>query len=148
MDSVPQPQQLLSLAVEPTFLGSLAEHTRTTDDPAFVSLRNRAGSIDGTYRMVNVSGFRVLERTSPAGKQLVIPPGSGLRHLLLQDVHSAGHFGFKRTLQLLQQRVFWPKMAASVHAFVRACEVCAKNKDRTQAPVGLLHPLEVPTARF
>ena len=102
VDRAPQGPKLLSLAVEPTFLGSLAEHTRTTDDPAFVSLRNRAGGIDGTYRMVNVSGFRVVERTSLAGKQLVVPPGGGLRQLLLQDVHSAGHFGFKRTLSLLQ----------------------------------------------
>ena len=39
-------------------------------------------------------------------------------------------------------------MAPSVVWFVRQCEVCAKNKNHTHAPPGLLQPLEVHEARF
>ena len=39
-------------------------------------------------------------------------------------------------------------MGPDVSSFVRKCEVCAKNKDRTQAPPGFLHPLEVPVTCF
>ena len=88
----------MSLTVEPTFLGSVAEHTRTTTDVGMRALLERAGSIDGTYRFVSLAGHRVLERSGPHGRQLVVPPKGGLRELLLQDVHASGHFGMKRTL--------------------------------------------------
>ena len=39
-------------------------------------------------------------------------------------------------------------MARDVTAFLRRCEICAKNKDSTRAPPGLLNPLEVPDGRF
>ena len=39
-------------------------------------------------------------------------------------------------------------MARDVAAFTRRCEICAKNKDSTRAPPGLLHPLEIPDGRF
>ena len=100
-DSVPQKHRLMSLTVEPTFLGSVAAHTRTTTDVAMRGLVARAGSVDGTFRFVQVAGHRVLERMGPHGKQIVIPPEGGLRELVLQEVHAAGHFGVKRTLQLL-----------------------------------------------
>ncbi len=112
------------------------------------ALCEKAGGIDGMFRWVNRSGHRVLERTSPAGKQLVVPPEGGLRRLLLEEIHAAGHFGSKRTQALLAQRVFWPNMASDVTQYVRECEVCAKQKDSTQLPGGLLEPLEIPTSRF
>ena len=73
----------MSLSVEPTFLGSVSQHTRTTTDVAMRGLIARAGSVDGTFRFVSISGHRVLERVGPHGKQLVVPPEGGLRELLM-----------------------------------------------------------------
>ena len=71
-----------------------------------------------------VLGHRVLQRSAPSGKQLVIPPEGGLRQLLMDNVHSPNHFGVKHTLALLQSHVFWPCMGNDVAAFVRGCEFC------------------------
>ena len=78
-DKVPQVERLATLTVEPTFLGALERHTRATCDPDMEVLKTRAGTVDGTYRYVHVSGHRVLERSGPHGKQLVVPPEGGLR---------------------------------------------------------------------
>ena len=59
-DRVPQSEHIMSLTVEPTFLGSLANHTRDTADTVFVGLKSRAGSIDGTFRFVIVGGHTFL----------------------------------------------------------------------------------------
>lgn len=32
--------------------------------------------------------------------------------------------------------------------FIRGCAICQKSKDSTQAPAGLLHPVEIPAGRF
>ena len=36
-----------------------------------------------------------------------------------------GHMGIERTLALLQERFFWPKMAIDVREHIRTCERCA-----------------------
>ena len=101
-DRVPQTEHIMLLTVEPTFLGSLANHIRDTTDPVIVGLKSRAGSIDGGFRFVVVGGHAILQRSSPAGNQLVILPEGGLWELLMHEVHSTGHFGLKQTLLLLQ----------------------------------------------
>ncbi len=104
----------------------------------FVALRERAEGIDGSFRWVVHAGHRVLERVGPHGSQLVVPPGGGLRQLLIEDVHAAGHLGVARMTALLYSRVYWPSLRADISKYVRQCEVCQKNKDRTQATPGLL----------
>ena len=39
-----------------------------------------------------------------------------------------GHLGMQRTLGLLQERFFWPKMAADVHIPVHTCDRCLRFK--------------------
>ena len=39
-----------------------------------------------------------------------------------------GHLGMERTLRLLQERFFWPKMAEDVHTHICTCERCLRFK--------------------
>ena len=68
--------------------------------------------------------------------------------MLLDDVHGASHLGARRTIALLTSRVWWPTLVSDVRRHVSSCEICQAAKDRTSRAPGLLHPVEVPRARF
>ena len=57
-----------------------------------------------------------------------------------------GHLGMERTLGLLQERFFWPKMAEDVHTHIRTCERCLKFKhpqERAEMqPISVSYPME------
>ena len=57
---------------------------------------------------------------------LVIPPGGGLRQLLLLEMHCAlgGHLCAHKTSQSLLQCVWWPGLSCDVATFVRGCGIC------------------------
>ena len=61
-----------------------------------MQLRERTEGNDPAFRWVVRAGHRVMERVGPHGTQLVVPPGGGLRQLLLDEVHGAGHMGVAR----------------------------------------------------
>ena len=46
--------------------------------------------------------------------------------LACHDDH--GHLGVERTLGLLQERFFWPKMAADIQTHIHTCERCLRFK--------------------
>ena len=59
----------------------------------------------------------------------IIPPS--LRPQLLQQTHdtpSAGHQGFDKTLQRLQQEAYWVGMAHDVELYRRECVKCQHMK--------------------
>uniref|UniRef100_A0A8C6M0L4 Gypsy retrotransposon integrase-like protein 1 n=1 Tax=Nothobranchius furzeri TaxID=105023 RepID=A0A8C6M0L4_NOTFU len=57
----------------------------------------------------------------------------------------SGHAGFSRTLTFLQRALWWPHMAKDVKEYTSACDICAHSKTPSQAPVGVLRPLPVPS---
>jgi hypothetical protein len=78
--------------------------------------------------------------------KLCIPYGS-IRLLLLQEAHRGGlmgHFGVKKTEDVLIARFFWPRMRRDVERFVARCTTCQKAKSRLN-PHGLYMPLHVPS---
>jgi hypothetical protein len=78
--------------------------------------------------------------------KLCIPDGS-VRMLLLQEAHGGGlmgHFGVKKTEDVLASHFFWPKMRRDVERFVARCTTCQKAKSRLN-PHGLYMPLPVPS---
>ena len=78
--------------------------------------------------------------------RLCIPVGS-VRLLLLQEAHGGGlmgHFGAKKTEDVLATHFFWPKMRRDVERFVARCTTCQKAKSRLN-PHGLYMPLPVPS---
>jgi len=54
-----------------------------------------------------------------------------------------GHFGVKRTLDILDKHFFWPKMKHDVEKICNRCITCKKAKSKV-LPHGLYTPLPVP----
>jgi hypothetical protein len=69
-------------------------------------------------------------------------PASSIRLLLLQEAHGGGlmgHFGAKKTEDVLAGHFFWPKMRRDVEQFVACYTTCQKAKSRLN-PHGLYMP--------
>lgn len=96
--------------------------------------------VQGAYdRYYQQDGFLFREN------KLCIPQGS-TRNLLVHEAHSGGlmgHFGIAKTLAVLQEHFYWPKMKRDVAKVCNRCIVCKKAKSRVQ-PHGLYTPLPIP----
>ncbi|GBG89958.1 hypothetical protein CBR_g50048 [Chara braunii] len=85
-----------------------------------------------------VNGLLFLDKAG--NKRLCVPNSESLRSLFLGECHDAtDHFGYKKTAANLLQRFWWPTMI-----YVETCQVCQRDKPRTQAPLGLLKALPIP----
>ncbi|XP_028785068.1 uncharacterized protein LOC114740980 [Neltuma alba] len=74
-------------------------------------------------------------------------PQCSLRELLVREAHGGGlmgHFGVKKTLDVLHEHFFWPKMKRDVERICAKCITCKKAKSRV-LPHGLYTPLPVPS---
>jgi hypothetical protein len=74
-------------------------------------------------------------------------PASSVRLLFLQEAHGGGlmgHFGVKKTENVLAAHLFWPKMRRDVERYVSWCTTCNKAKSRLNL-YGLYMPLPVPS---
>lgn len=63
------------------------------------------------------------------GAKLCIPKSS-FRELLIRETHGgglAGHFGINKTLDMLKQHFYWPKMVGDVQAVVARCVALVKG---------------------
>ncbi|KAJ4728107.1 Retrotransposon protein, putative, Ty3-gypsy subclass [Melia azedarach] len=81
------------------------------------------------------------------GNRLYIPKWGNLRHELMKECHDskwAGHPGIHRTMALLEDAYYWPRMRDDVEAYVKTCLVCQQDKVEQKQPAGLLQPLPVP----
>jgi len=74
-------------------------------------------------------------------------PDCSVRILLVQEAHAGGlmgHFGAKKTEQVLVDHFFWPKMRRDVERHVLHCETCHKAMSCLN-PHGLYTPLPIPS---
>ncbi|GBG87997.1 hypothetical protein CBR_g46368 [Chara braunii] len=93
------------------------------------------------FKLVNDLLF--LEKAG--NKHLCVPNRESLRSLFLGECHNAtGHFGYKKTTTNLLQQFWWPTMMRDAKLYVETCQICQRDKPRTQAPLGLLKPLPIP----
>lgn len=70
-----------------------------------------------------------------------------LRPRLLDQVHSSpssGHPGITATIQLLQNRFWWPTLLSDTIKHVQNCTNCHTSKSLRKLPAGLLNPLPIP----
>jgi hypothetical protein len=77
--------------------------------------------------------------------RMCIPLGS-LRELLVREAHGgglSGHFGEKKTYELLKEHFFWPNILWDVHKVIERCAICKKAKGKENA-YGLYMPLPIP----
>jgi hypothetical protein len=73
---------------------------------------------------------------------------SAMIHSLLFSYHDnpliGGHFAFRRTLEKIKQKFWWPDMKTSIINHLKSCLVCqAYNISRSKRP-GFLHPIASP----
>uniref|UniRef100_A0A2N9JAA8 Reverse transcriptase n=1 Tax=Fagus sylvatica TaxID=28930 RepID=A0A2N9JAA8_FAGSY len=74
-------------------------------------------------------------------------PSCSMRELLVREAHGGGlmgHFGVKKTLDILHEHFFWPKMKKDVNRICGRCITCRKAKSKV-LPHGLYTPLPVPS---
>uniref|UniRef100_A0A803JS76 Gypsy retrotransposon integrase-like protein 1 n=1 Tax=Xenopus tropicalis TaxID=8364 RepID=A0A803JS76_XENTR len=78
--------------------------------------------------------------------KIFIPESLRLETLrMVHDHPLAGHMGVSKTLDLARRFFHWPRMAKDCKTYVSSCETCARSKDSRTKPLGLLHPLPIPS---
>ncbi|GBG66158.1 hypothetical protein CBR_g57040 [Chara braunii] len=115
------------------------------EDPVMMDIMRKLQAKDKATKseFVMVDGLPFLDKAGC--KRLVVPSSESLRSLFLGECHDAtGHFGYKKTSANLVQRFWWPGMLDDAKKYVETCQVCQRDKPRTQAPLGLLKPLPIP----
>ena len=60
------------------------------------------------------------------------------------DSKTAGHPGYKKTLELIRRHHSWPGLPSDLKRYIANCVTCARAKSRRHKPYGLLQPLPVP----
>ena len=78
--------------------------------------------------------------------KLYVPEGN-IRLDVLKACHDsrlAGHFGQRKTLELLTRSFWWPAMESSVKNYCETCNICLGSKSSRHQPYGLLMPLQTP----
>lgn len=86
-------------------------------------------------------------------EQLILP--EKLRETIKIALHNdSGHLGFERTLQMIRQRFYWPRMFQEIKAWCEQCERCCLRKTPTanvRAPLVSIHtsaPMELVCVDF
>ncbi|GBG90119.1 hypothetical protein CBR_g50212 [Chara braunii] len=115
------------------------------EDPVTMDIIHKLHAKDKATEseFVMVDGLLYLDKAGI--KRLVVPSSEPLRSLFLGECHDAtGHFGYKKTSVNLVQRFWWPGMFDDAKKYVETCQICQRDKPRSQAPLGLLKPLPIP----
>ena len=89
-------------------------------------------------------------------KYVWVPNNAEVRTKLISESHEtplAGHFGIKKTMERLRERVRWAGMRKEVQDFVRTCDVCQRAGDKLSDNVNVhiiiaRHPWEIVTIDF
>ncbi|GBG63836.1 hypothetical protein CBR_g39621 [Chara braunii] len=130
----------VSEEVTQSLVGAYQEDPVTMDIMRKLQAKDKATESE----FVMVDGLLYLDKAGI--KRLVVPSSERLRSLFLGECHDAtGHFGYKKTIANLVQRFWWPGMLDDAKKYVDTCQVCQRDKPQTQAPLGLLKPLPIPT---
>lgn len=81
------------------------------------------------------------------GNRLFVPAWGTLRREILRECHDtpyAGHSRTHRTLAMVQEHFYLPRVREDVELYVRTCLVCQQDKVEQHHPHGLLSPLTIP----
>ena len=111
------------------------------------------------HRKQNRRKVRMREGLYRKGSRIYVPSHyvdeagneRNLRREVLENLHGppvVGHPGRDRTLELVSRSWWWPGVVADVADYVAHCDSCQRVKTSNRLPVGLLHPLEIPSLKW
>ena len=128
----------------PTLPDQVKETNR--NDAIFTKVREYLANPE-TYNRPNVYlwGTRAKDKLLYRDSKLWVT--KGLRLDMIQEIHdqpAIGHTGVRKTIQLLQQHFFWPKMKKNVDQYIQNCHMCKQAKAPRDRYNGTLNPLPVP----
>jgi hypothetical protein len=118
-----------------------------------------------------IDGFTLEKRKSLKGQDLVtlngwgidakgilrfrgsayVPPDQALRMEIFKICHDdylAGHFGVKKTLELIQRKYYWPELRKETAEYVKGCDLCQRTKIVRHKPYGEMQALPQPEKLF
>lgn len=78
----------------------------------------------------------------------MIPAKSPFIPSLLKQFHYSaigGHEGVLKSFKRMYREVYWTGMHGDITEYIKACEICQRNKYSTLSPAGLLSPLPIPS---
>ena len=84
------------------------------------------------------------------GNELVVVPQS-LQSEIIRDAHEKGHFAVQKTVDVLKQNFYFPKMEKRVEEFIQNCVKCILVNRKRGKGEGFLHPIpkdETPLSTF
>ena len=84
-----------------------------------------------------------LIRVMADGTRLIVPPPNQRVQLIKQMHEQAGHFGVKRTKNLLQSSYWWVGMERDVVRTLATCDVCSQIRANFSVANDQLHPLPI-----
>jgi len=92
----------------------------------------------------NFGSFTLQDGFLFKGNKLYIPK-SPLRDLIIKKAHGgdlAIHFGINRTLEILKDHFYWPKIGGDIHKVISRCNIYHIAKNHFHQ--GLYSPLPIP----
>lgn len=82
---------------------------------------------------------------------IYVPREAALKAEILKRCHDdplAGHFGYKKTIDFVQRKFYWPYMRKDIEEYVKGCAVCQRTKAHHHRPYGDLTKLPTPSRPF
>ena len=132
-------------------IGVVVKHLKHKTNVSVATRRNQDVRIllHDRKKLVLRDGVLYRMRATNTGvcEQLVLP--MKFRRTIIKGLHDdMGHLGQERTLQFLQERCYWPRMATEVNEYISQCPRCLKRKAPTnqRAPltnINSSHPMEI-----
>ena len=146
-DYMPLESESLSRPAENILEPSVVQVAATFSNKPFMEKVKSASSKDEFYHKASDKNENLKKINGLLFKdgRLYVPEGE-LRMEALRSCHDsplAGHFGRRKTAELLDRNFWWPRMEVSVQEYCDSCDVCMRAKGSRHKPYGLLMPLQV-----
>jgi len=125
------------------FLGPICDYLKNgtiSPDPEF---QRKVDFFTSHFLVIdNKLYYQKSKKQTPNSEAVLAVPASMVNYVIeeFHDSLFSAHLGFKKTLDKLQQRFYWPKMASDIFIHCRSCLSCAGRK----APAAYIHAPLVP----
>lgn len=91
------------------------------------------------FEIVSDLLYKKVHQPTTSGRTSLLVVPKDFRTLLMDKLHgdpTAGHFGFKKTLQRIREDYYWPNMFVDVRKWVAKCPLCQAYKAPNRLPCG------------